>query len=145
MIKSLLLLFFITSIPCLAADWEFVKKTSYGDVYFDKSTIAKNRNQEYYVGILTNFPVQQEGIDRLINGNLVYDTHFKPLSSKSAYIIHCAESKTSLLGSMYFSDRMAKGRKIFSELDSNPIWIEDSVADLEKIYPVIRQSICRTK
>lgn len=126
-----------------AADWEFVKKTSYGDVYFDKASVGKNRDQEYYVGILTDFGVRQKGIDRLINGSLVYDTHFQPLSSKSAYLIHCSSPKSALLGSMYFSDGMSKGKKIFSEVEPDPIWTNDRDTDIDNIHSLIRQKVCK--
>lgn len=127
----------------IAADWEFIKKTSYGDVYFDKASVAKNRDQEYYVGILTDFGVRQKGIDRLINGSLVYDTHFQPLSSKSAYLIHCSSPKSALLGSMYFSDGMSRGKKIFSEVEPDPIWTNDRDTDIDNVNSLIRHKICK--
>ena len=44
----LLLLFPLSSF----ADWQFIKKTSYGDVYWDNTNVQKNNNDEYMISIL---------------------------------------------------------------------------------------------
>lgn len=128
--------------PCSYADWQYIKKTSYGDVYWDNANVQKNNNDEYLISILTDHGVRQKGIDRIIEGKLVYDTHFQPLSYKSTHLIHCKQAKTAWLGVMYFSDKMAKGRKIFSEVEPNPSWTEDGYIDLGKIYPTLRKLAC---
>lgn len=140
--KNLFFILLLTPL-CSYADWQYIKKTSYGDVYWDNTNVQKNNNDEYMIAILTDYRVRQKGIDRVIDGKLVYDTHFQPLSSKSAYLIHCKQAKTALLGEMYFSDKMAKGQKIFSEVESNPSWTEDRFIDIGKIYPTIRKLACK--
>lgn len=141
LMKKLLLILII--FPLYSnAELQFIKKTSYGDVYWNSANIQKNRNDEYFIEIVDDYGVRQKGIDRVIGGKLVYDTHFQPLSAKSAHLIHCKQAKTALLGQIYFSDKMAKGKKIFNEVESNPSWTQDIYTDIGNIYPTIRKLAC---
>lgn len=139
--KKILLIILLLPLIC-HGEWQYIKKTSYGDVYWDNATVQKNKANEYYVAVLTDFGVRQKGIDRLIEGKLVYDTHFKPLSSKTAYLIHCQHQKSALLGEVHYSEKMGKGKKIFSEVESNPNWMEEKYIDIDKIFPTLRMLVC---
>ncbi len=137
---------FITFAPLFSfhehsmADWVILKKTSLGAVYINDENIQKNKENEIFFELLRDYKVKQEGIDRVINGQRIYDTHFKPHSTKTAMLIHCHERKASILGSMYFPERMAAGKKLFSEVTSEPIWISDRELDLDEIHPIVIQS-----
>jgi hypothetical protein len=136
-----IILFLILLTPFFSyADWQYVKKISYGDVYLDNVNIKKTHNDVYKISILYDYGVRQDGIDRVIGDNLIYDTKFKPLSNIDIYLIHCKQLKSALLGSIYFSEKMTKGRKIFSDFEPEPMWLQD--IDVEEEFPTIRKFVC---
>ena len=90
-----------------------------------------------------DFGVRQEGIDRIVDGDLIYDTELKPLSSIEKVLIHCNKPIHASLSFIYFSGKMGKGYEIFNDVDPSPIWFTDDV-DIEQIFPTIRKIVCNT-